>query len=985
MHLFHFISLAIAGLLLVTSATAAERPNFVLILADDLGYGDVGYQGGDVPTPNIDSIAKGGTIFTDGYVTCPVCAPSRAGLLTGRYQQSFGFWDNIGPFRRNKDVEPGIPTDLPILSEHLKELGYTTGIFGKTHDGDAEEQMAFNRWDEFYGFNNGAANYLGDMNRAHNPIFHNRKIVSSPYKERGIAHDQVIKKGVIIKDADQYFTDQLGDMAARFIDANRDRPFLCYVPFNAIHGPFQATKALVDKYANEPDEKRRLNKAMLDSMDQNIGKVLAVLKRNSLEENTLVVFLSDNGGHEASPNKPLRGKKGTYWEGGLRVPFAMQWKGRLPAGAIYRHPVISLDILPTFLAAAGQKIDPAWKLDGTNLLPFVTGQNQERPHDTLYWVWGARKAIRQGDLKAVSMNGGRDYEMFDLSKDIGESDNLASAASENLRTLIKKHQAWEAKLMPQQWGWNSALGYRNPNFGKPKPYHAPGYFSGRPVGLRLNSIFTDHMVLQRNRPIPVYGTGKPGAKIEVQLGRDKVLGTIGRDGKWELALPARKATARSLRLLVRSNGEEKKLSDILIGDVWVCSGQSNMGWELANTSPLPTDYPHADKLRLVRGAVTSDPQPQENFVIDTEKFTEQWERATEANALRISAVSYHMGAEIVARTGVPVGIVVAALGGSQIWPWMTPASFADHPEAAMAREASKRSWDWAQGQSKRLAADGQKERAERLLHQYKAKAPSSLYHGMLHPLIRMPIAGMLWYQGERSQDNPPPYRSLFPAAIKGWRQAWGQGDFPFVFIQLPGYHGGTQRNELRARGFPLVREAQELALELPHTGMAMALEFGNYADVHPRVKNEVGRRAALQALRLTGSEVIADGPIRKRIELKGSTALIHFDSVADGLETRRVVMARTARKTAGDDPDPAVVRADNLEGFEVAGLDGKFKPASARIVAPNRVQLRARGVQEIVHIRYAFAPFPECNLFNSAGLPARPFRTDDFPVPFGTE
>lgn len=469
------IRIAILGIFAIWlngTAVSAAKPNFVLILADDLGYGDVSYQGGDVPTPNIDSIAEGGTIFTDGYVTCPVCAPSRAGLLTGRYQQSFGFWDNIGPFRRNKDVEPGIPADLPIMSERLKELGYTTGLFGKTHGGDAEEQMAFNRWDEFYGFNNGAANYLGDMNRPHNPIFHNRKIVSSPYKDRGISHDQVLKQGVIMKDAEQYSTDKLGDMAARFIDANKDRPFLCYVPFNAIHGPFQATKALYDKYADETDHKRRLNKAMLDSMDQNIGKILAALKRNGLEENTLVVFLSDNGGHEASPNKPLRGKKGTYWEGGLRVPFCMQWPDHIPAGKKYGKAVSSLDILPTFLAAAGGGA----KLAGVDLLPFVTGEKKNRPHENLYWVWGARKAIRQGDLKALSQDGGKTFQLYNLARDISEANDLATRRPAKLKELIAAHQKWEATLMPQQWGWNQSLGYRDPNFGKPRPYHQPGYF-----------------------------------------------------------------------------------------------------------------------------------------------------------------------------------------------------------------------------------------------------------------------------------------------------------------------------------------------------------------------------------------------------------------------------------------------------------------------------------------------------------------------------
>ena len=459
------------------SLFAEVKPNFVLIFADDLGYGDVGYQGGAVPTPHIDSIAGGGVKFTDGYVTCPVCAPSRAGMLTGRYQQSFGFWDNIGPYRRSKDVEPGIPVDVPILSERLKTLGYTCGLFGKTHDGDAEELMAFNRWDDFFGFNNGASNYLGDMNRPHNPIFHNRKIVSNAYAGRGITNDSVNQKGVLINDTENYLTDAIGDMAVDFIDNNKDRRFLCYMPFNAIHGPFQAPKELVDKYDDEPNHDRRLVKAMLESLDQNIGKVLHALKRNHLEENTLIVFLSDNGGHDASPNLPLRGKKGTFWEGGLRVPFCMRWKGVIPAGMTYRHPVISLDMMPTFISAAGGVIDPKWNLDGVNLLPHVTTERDSSAHSELYWAWGARKAIRSGDFKAVSTDDGKVWQLFDLSADIGEQTDLAIAQDDQLQALIKRHQQWESKLERPQWGWNPRLPYKDPNFGKPRPYHEPDYFS----------------------------------------------------------------------------------------------------------------------------------------------------------------------------------------------------------------------------------------------------------------------------------------------------------------------------------------------------------------------------------------------------------------------------------------------------------------------------------------------------------------------------
>jgi len=453
----------------------AQKPNFVIIMADDVGYGDVGYQGGDVPTPNIDSIAKRGVIFTDGYVTCPVCAPSRAGLLTGKYPQRFGFWDNIGPYRVSKDTVPGIPKDQPILSERLKPLGYTCGLFGKTHDGDAEELMAFNRWDEFYGFNNGASCYLKDMNKPHKPIFHNKKIVSHPYTDRGISHNEVCKNGVIIRDADQYLTDELGTMAVRFIEANKSRPFLCYIPFNAIHGPFQAPKALVDKYSHIKDHDRRIVMAMLESMDANIGRVLDTLKKNGLMKNTLIIFLSDNGGHHASPNKPLRGMKGTFWEGGLRVPFCMRWDAKLKPGTIYKYPVISLDIMPTLIKAAGGKVDPEWKLDGVDLLPYLTGKNRERPHNVLTWAWGPRRAIRYLDYKAVSMNNGQKWELFDLSKDISETIDLSERYPEKLSAMIKAHSEWMSELMPPLWGWNKKLGYKDPLFGKPKPYHNPDY------------------------------------------------------------------------------------------------------------------------------------------------------------------------------------------------------------------------------------------------------------------------------------------------------------------------------------------------------------------------------------------------------------------------------------------------------------------------------------------------------------------------------
>ena len=471
MHQHRSLSLAFLLCCLVGSARAAS-PNIIIFFADDLGYGDVGYQGGDVPTPHIDSIAHNGVRFTDGYVTCPVCAPSRAGLLTGRYQQRFGFADNPGPFQREDARYAGIPPSQPILSERLKALGYSTGIFGKTHDGVTEEQMAFERWDEFFGFNNGASNYISELNRRHNPIFHNRSILNQSLNNQTIPRSDLLDNGVIHSSETEYLTDSIGDAAVEFIDRHKEGPFLCYIPFNAIHGPFQAPRHLVDMFSDEPDENRRLVKAMLHSLDQNVGKVIQCVQKNDLESQTLIIFLSDNGGHDYSPNTPLRGKKGTMWEGGIRIPFCMQWQGMIPAEITYHRPVSSLDILPTAIAAAGGTIAPEWKLDGVNLLPYVCQKNMsdERPHNDLYWSLGPRLAIRDFDYK-LATDDGKTYRLFDLATDNGEKTNLIESKPALANRLRRKLHTWKDTLPPNNAGWNPAIGPKRPDFGTPQPYH----------------------------------------------------------------------------------------------------------------------------------------------------------------------------------------------------------------------------------------------------------------------------------------------------------------------------------------------------------------------------------------------------------------------------------------------------------------------------------------------------------------------------------
>lgn len=410
-----------------------RKPNIVLILADDLGYAGLSVQGSkDVPTPNIDSIAANGVRFTDGYVTCPVCAPTRAGLLTGRYQQRFGFETNPGP-EAYADGRFGLPRGQSTLAERLKPLGYATGMFGKWHLGYKPELTPPQRgFDEFFGFLSGANNYVPAAGRQRNPIL----------------------RGMDVVQEKEYFTDALAREAVAFIETRRADPFFVYLPFNAVHAPLEAVSKYLDRFAAIHDEKRRTYAAMTAAMDDAVGRVLDTLRRLKLEDDTLVFFLSDNGGptpQTTSSNAPLRGYKGQVLEGGIRIPFLMQWKGRVPAGSVYRNPVISLDIHASALAAAGAAIRPEWNLDGVSLLPYVTGNQTGRPHETLYWRFHQQHAIRQGDWKLVTAPGSSQPQLFNLSQDIGESSDLAAAMPGKAKELDAAWQAWNAQLQDPKW------------------------------------------------------------------------------------------------------------------------------------------------------------------------------------------------------------------------------------------------------------------------------------------------------------------------------------------------------------------------------------------------------------------------------------------------------------------------------------------------------------------------------------------------------
>lgn len=425
------------GLIFLTLTIAAAEtrpPNIIVFLCDDVGWGEFGFQGNkQIPTPHIDSIAKNGIRFTQGYVSGPYCSPTRAGLLTGRYQTRFGHEFNEGGVS-NTNIVFGLPLTERTLADRLKAADYDTLAIGKWHLGNSAQHLPMKRgFDEFYG------------TVANTAFYKPRAFVDS--RKSPLAHP--------IDDADFYTTDAYSARAVDWIQNRKTRPFLLYFPFNAQHAPLQAPEKYLNRFKDIADEKRRTFAAMMSAMDDAVGAVLTAVREAKLEEHTLIWFLSDNGGPTASTtsqNGPLRGFKATTLEGGVRVPFCVQWKGRLPAGKTFIHPIIQIDILPTSLAAAGIKIDASWKLDGVNLLPHLTGENPAPPHDALYWRFGPQWAIRKGDWKLVAARPDiANVRLFNLAEDIGEAKDLAATNTDKAKELKTAWDKWNSEQAKPLW------------------------------------------------------------------------------------------------------------------------------------------------------------------------------------------------------------------------------------------------------------------------------------------------------------------------------------------------------------------------------------------------------------------------------------------------------------------------------------------------------------------------------------------------------
>jgi len=416
----------------------AKAPNIIVLYSDDAGYADFGFQPNcseDLKelTPNIDRIATEGARFSNAYMSGCVCSPSRAGLMTGIYQQRFGYDNNLPP-----GTQDGLPLEVTFGSKRLQDLGYHTGLIGKWHLGYPAEFHPNKRgFDWFYGLLQGSRPYFA---------------LESPSANR------VIQENGEATPEDGYVTDRFGDAACRFIREQKEKPFFLFVSFTAPHGPLQPKESDFQKLEHITKKGRRNFAGLMVSLDANVGKILDCLEAEGLDESTVVVFTNDNGGQTAlgANNHPLQGKKGTLLEGGVRVPWVMKWPGTITPGAVIDDPVIALDLVPTFVEVAGGEVKEEWKLDGVSLVPRLKTEVQSLPERPFFWrqhgIEGNR-AMRMGEWKVHhDRKSGAAPRLYHLENDVAEAKDLASEQSDKLATMVEALDQWESQLQPPRWG-----------------------------------------------------------------------------------------------------------------------------------------------------------------------------------------------------------------------------------------------------------------------------------------------------------------------------------------------------------------------------------------------------------------------------------------------------------------------------------------------------------------------------------------------------
>ena len=444
------LSLCIAVVSLTIGWSAPLKPNILVIVSDDHGYADTGFQGcTDIPTPNLDRLAASGLQCTDGYVSHPFCSPTRAGLMTGRYQQRFGHEHN--PFFDPNDPKEGLALTEKIIPEYLRPAGYVTGWIGKWHLGATPAHHPENR---------GFAETFGFIGGGH----HFQDWTPNPKAEYNLP----IERNGQPVDVKEHLTIAFGKEGADFVTRHQSESWFLYTAFNAPHTPEEPTPERLAKFASIADPKRRAYAAQVSLLDDAIGAILDAVKATGQEQRTLVFFFSDNGGpigaiSNGSTNTPLRSGKGSVYEGGIRVPFVVSWPGTLPSGRDYKQPVCSLDVMATTLAVAGVPMPTDKKYDSVNLLPYLKGEQTGTPHEHLFWRSDARLAVRENASKLVR-DGEKPDETYDLANDLSETTDLSPTQPDKAKHLASELEAWTKELIPPAF---VGAGKRNPPAHKP--------------------------------------------------------------------------------------------------------------------------------------------------------------------------------------------------------------------------------------------------------------------------------------------------------------------------------------------------------------------------------------------------------------------------------------------------------------------------------------------------------------------------------------
>ncbi len=474
--------------------------------------------------------------------------------------------------------------------------------------------------------------------------------------------------------------------------------------------------------------------------------------------------------------------------------------------------------------------------------------------------------------------------------------------------------------------------------------------AGSPVfaAVSLPSHFTDGMVLQRDRTIMIAGRADAGEAVTISFADAERTTTADERGAWAVRLGPFPAGRDSRELVVRGKNE-LRLRDVLVGDVWLASGQSNMEWKVRQAPHLAAawrDRAEPD-VRFLAIRKTRADTPADAVAVEA-----PWRALSGEAAQEFSAVACAFAARLHRELDVPVGVIVSAYGGSRIEPWL-----------------SAEAWETMPAAGKVDAVTGK-------------EAISSLYNGMIHPLTRFPIKGVIWYQGESSARWWPRYPTQFRELVVSWRAAWNNAALPFLFVQIAPFKAvdGDKSDERWA----WMREAQATGLALPRTGMVVTTDLGEYETIHPLDKAPVGERLAGLALEMDGRAKNASSPLYDGLRVKKGRVELRFRDTGGGLETRRVALNRARSLPPGTDPGAAVAPADRARGFQIAGADGRFVEAEAEIrhgLFGTRVVVRAPEVAEPTAVRYGWSNFPVCNLYGRNGLPVAPFRTDAFPPP----